>query len=389
MDSGEKETDAILKTPSQKRKNSLHVLREAPDGLPVTHIDPRDLRGSLPDLAKRPPSSIAMASAEEVHEEYSAALAKLTANVRPLIMNLAELANEYKRPHARMIAKLIDERIRTVRREYKMPALYLLDSIIKNHGDPYRAVFQPYLVAAFAAVFEANEDPGVRTQLYKLRNTWPSLFDPRVLEALDVKVQREFDRKWPVQKVPQAAQPQPVVAPSTNIHINPAHIKNASFERELEAKRAELKRLQLQMEIDKAAEEIARKEALATASGSTTQGTKAVKSDAPTSKVKVNNSPSSLPSTVAPWPSLLNRRPPTPGSSKSVSLSHENVIFLSAASTAVTRTIRNAKSNGFRVSRDDLSSFLECEFLEYTEQATTTSSSASIESVFPSLLVLL
>ena len=119
-----------------------------------------------------------------------------------------------------------------------------------------------------------------------------------------------------------------------------------------------------------------------------------MKSDAPTSKVKVNNSPattaSSPPSsTVAPWPSLLNRRPTTPGSSKSVSLSHENVIFLSAASTAVTRTIRNAKSNGFRVSRDDLSSFLECEFLEYTEQATTTSSSASIESVFPSLLVLL
>ena len=125
-----------------------------------------------------------------------------------------------------------------------------------------------------------------------------------------------------------------------------------------------------------------------------------MKSDAPTSKVKVNNSPattaSSPPSsTVAPWPSLLNRRPPTPGSSKSVSLSHENVIFLSAASTAVTRTIRNAKSNGFRVSRDDLSfqqsyyCFPECEFLEYTEQATTTSSSASIESVFPSLLVLL
>ena len=115
-DSGEKETDAILKTPTQKHKNSLHDLREAPDDVPVTHIDPRDLRGSLPDLAKRPPSSIAMASAEEVHEEYSAALAKLTANVRPLIMNLTELANEYKRPHARMIAKLIDERIRTVSR---------------------------------------------------------------------------------------------------------------------------------------------------------------------------------------------------------------------------------------------------------------------------------
>ena len=74
-----------------------------------------------------------------------------------------------------------------------MPALYLLDSIIKNHGDPYRAVFQPYLVAAFAAVFEANEDPGVRTQLYKLRNTWPSLFDPRVLEARAARRYEAFD----------------------------------------------------------------------------------------------------------------------------------------------------------------------------------------------------
>ena len=38
-----------------------------------------------------------------------------------------------------------------------MTAVHLLDSIIKNHGDSYRTVFQPYLVAAFAAVFEANE----------------------------------------------------------------------------------------------------------------------------------------------------------------------------------------------------------------------------------------
>ena len=138
-DSGEKETDAILKTPTHKEKNSLHVLHEAPDDVPVTHIDPRDLRGSLPDLAKRPPSSIAMASAEEVHEEYSAALAKLTANVRPLIMNLTELANEYKRPHARMIAKLIDERIRTVGRGLQSLSLHFFFSTAIFESLPWLA----------------------------------------------------------------------------------------------------------------------------------------------------------------------------------------------------------------------------------------------------------
>ena len=145
-----------------------------------------------------------------------------------------------------------------------MPALYLLDSIIKNHGDPYRVVFQPNLVSTFAAVFEAIEDPNIRMSLYKLRNTWNSLFDPRVLESLDVKVQGTFDRKWPIQRRPgEAAVPQPVAVAPANIHINPAHIRNSAFEQELEAKRAELERLKikkLQMEIDKTAMEIARKE---------------------------------------------------------------------------------------------------------------------------------
>lgn len=153
-----------------------------------------------PTFLKKPQSTLsAMASEEEVREEYSASLSRLTTNMRPLIINLTELANEYKRPHARLIASLIEGRIRTVRTEQKMPALYLLDSIIKNHGDPYRAIFQPNLVSIFAVVFGANESPNVRMALHKLRNTWNSIFDPRVLESLDIRVQREFDPKWPIQ----------------------------------------------------------------------------------------------------------------------------------------------------------------------------------------------
>ena len=109
-----------MKTLTSKQENLCDALRETPNDLPVTPIHPTrlgDRRGPLFGLALKPKvSSNAMSSAEEVGDLYSAALTKLTANVRPLIMNLTELANEYKRPHARVIARLIEDRIRTVSR---------------------------------------------------------------------------------------------------------------------------------------------------------------------------------------------------------------------------------------------------------------------------------
>ena len=79
-------------------------LHATPNGDQVTQFPPTFLR--------KPYST--MASDEEVREEYSASLSRLTTNVRPLIISLTELANEYKRPHARLIASLIEGRIRTV-----------------------------------------------------------------------------------------------------------------------------------------------------------------------------------------------------------------------------------------------------------------------------------
>ena len=52
-------------------------------------------------------------------------------------------------------------------------------------------------MSTFSAVFGAIEDSRVRMHLYKTRNTWNSLFEPRALRSLDDKVQREFDSKWP------------------------------------------------------------------------------------------------------------------------------------------------------------------------------------------------
>ncbi len=55
-----------------------------------------------------------MTTSDEVRDAYAESLSKLTFNSRPVIMNLTELANEYRRDYAQLIVDIIEERIRRV-----------------------------------------------------------------------------------------------------------------------------------------------------------------------------------------------------------------------------------------------------------------------------------
>ncbi|EDO49720.1 predicted protein, partial [Nematostella vectensis] len=78
-----------------------------------------------------------MGSEEEgAIEEYASSLADLTFNSKPLINVLTMLAEENGQ-YAASIVKLIEKRIQTVAQQYRLPSLYLLDSIIKNVGGDY------------------------------------------------------------------------------------------------------------------------------------------------------------------------------------------------------------------------------------------------------------
>ncbi|XP_001641783.2 pre-mRNA cleavage complex 2 protein Pcf11 [Nematostella vectensis] len=152
-----------------------------------------------------------MGSEEEgAIEEYASSLADLTFNSKPLINVLTMLAEENGQ-YAASIVKLIEKRIQTVAQQYRLPSLYLLDSIIKNVGGDYLMLIAQSLVSVFVAVF-AKGDEKVRKDLYKLRNTWPQYFSNKVLYELDVKV-RGIDPGWPINA--------PAPPPSPSIHINP------------------------------------------------------------------------------------------------------------------------------------------------------------------------
>jgi pre-mRNA cleavage complex 2 protein Pcf11 len=140
-----------------------------------------------------------------------------------------------------------------------------MDSIIKNHGDPYKPLFMPNLATTFACVFARSNEKD-RSSLFKLRSTWTPIFPSERLYALDLKVQT-IDPAWPL-----AAKPPGHGAPNAggagpNIHINPAVFARQSSVGETDRESEEIKRMErelmdlkkkkLQLELEATRKEVA------------------------------------------------------------------------------------------------------------------------------------
>lgn len=148
------------------------------------------------------------------------------------------------------------------RGDIKLSTLYLLDSIIKNHPEPYKSLFQQNIVSTFVNVFQAGEEK-TRMSLHKLRGTWNGILAPTKLNQLDKKI-NSIDPAWPIAKsVPVKPNANPPNLP--NIHINPAvfgrqQADTARVQEELKKKELELIELQkqkLELEVEMAKKQVA------------------------------------------------------------------------------------------------------------------------------------
>ncbi|XP_022650522.1 pre-mRNA cleavage complex 2 protein Pcf11-like isoform X2 [Varroa destructor] len=182
---------------------------------------------------------------EESAAEFASSLRDLTTNSKPLISMLTMLADE-SREHAGKIVEAIEHYLRTSEPSIKLPSLYLIDSIVKNIGNPYVQLFTENIVRNFVLVFQEG-DERVRTALFKLRQTWKDIFPERKLYALDLNTQA-VDPNWPV----CAAAP---------IHVNPKFFKKPPSELEIaRGTESELKSLdERQKQLDRIQEELRRK----------------------------------------------------------------------------------------------------------------------------------
>lgn len=151
---------------------------------------------------------------KEVSEAYMSSLTDLTMNSKPLISMLTMLAEE-NIEYASVIVDTIEKHIVHVRSDFKLPILYLIDSIVKNLQS-YRKHVNMKIVNIFCDVFsKVNEQ--IREKMFQLRQTWNDVFPQTKLFTLDVKV-NSIDPNWPI-----TAQIQPK---SPAIHVNPNFLSN-------------------------------------------------------------------------------------------------------------------------------------------------------------------
>ncbi|XP_041657248.1 pre-mRNA cleavage complex 2 protein Pcf11 [Cheilinus undulatus] len=156
------------------------------------------------------------AARDDACREYQSSLEDLTFNSKPHINMLTILAEENLH-FAKDIVAIIEAQISKAPATEKLPVLYLVDSIVKNVGGEYLAVFAKNLITSFICVFE-KVDENTRKSLFKLRSTWDDVFPLKKLYALDVRV-NSLDPAWPIKLLP------PTI--NASIHVNPKFLKQS------------------------------------------------------------------------------------------------------------------------------------------------------------------
>ncbi|KAH7015510.1 DNA replication ATPase [Ilyonectria destructans] len=106
----------------------------------------------------------------EVAEDYRLALEDLSSNMRFEISNLTVIARE-NTEHALAIAEALQQHILKAPPNKKLPALYVLDSIVKNVGTPYTLYFGRTLFKTFMESYAVVDQP-VRRKMEEMLRTW-------------------------------------------------------------------------------------------------------------------------------------------------------------------------------------------------------------------------
>lgn len=107
----------------------------------------------------------------------------------------------------------IEQTIYNAQPQQRLPRLYLIDSIIKNVGQPYMSMFAPKILALFCSTF-ASSPPASREPMLHLMRTWKGYFPPPLLAAIEqrlAQIRYEESLRQGQAMMPMAMQPQGAV----------------------------------------------------------------------------------------------------------------------------------------------------------------------------------
>ncbi|EFN55776.1 hypothetical protein CHLNCDRAFT_145220 [Chlorella variabilis] len=117
---------------------------------------------------------------------WAKALTELVTVEKKNIIALTEIARDALRSEpqsAPSLANLLTSRIVQAPPSQKLPVLYLLDSISKLVGEPYKTLFSPALPEAYMSTWQ-HGGAGLHRPLDKLLGTWSGVFPTPVLNDI-------------------------------------------------------------------------------------------------------------------------------------------------------------------------------------------------------------
>jgi pre-mRNA cleavage complex 2 protein Pcf11 len=127
-------------------------------------------------------------ASDEVAEDYKNSLEDLTTNDKFQISNLTVIAKE-NTEHAMAISRVLENHIRTTPPAQKLPALYVVDSVVKNVGTPYTLFLGRNLYQTFMNAYTLV-DSQTRRKLDEMLKTWkepvPGTLDTRPVFPVEI-----------------------------------------------------------------------------------------------------------------------------------------------------------------------------------------------------------
>ncbi|BGP25604.1 pre-mRNA cleavage complex 2 protein Pcf11 [Rhodotorula toruloides] len=118
----------------------------------------------------RPPPDVAQ-DPNSFRRYFTQQLQGLTFNSKPIITSLTLFAHEHVVRMSGVVAQCMEEHLRTCPPHYVLPSFYLLDSISKNIGPPYLALFARFIERVFLSAYH-SVDTSTKTKLEELLGTW-------------------------------------------------------------------------------------------------------------------------------------------------------------------------------------------------------------------------
>ncbi|BGO97418.1 pre-mRNA cleavage complex 2 protein Pcf11 [Rhodotorula toruloides] len=118
----------------------------------------------------RPPPDVAQ-DPNSFRRYFTQQLQGLTFNSKPIITSLTLFAHEHVVRMSGVVAQCMEEHLRTCPPNYVLPSFYLLDSISKNIGPPYLALFSRFIERVFLSAYH-SVDSSTKTKLEELLGTW-------------------------------------------------------------------------------------------------------------------------------------------------------------------------------------------------------------------------